>query len=42
MKEIGWLGQLGKFVMKVKRPLRNFRSQGVQDKDVMKAKYVGG
>lgn len=42
MKEIGWMGQLGKFVMKVKRPLRNLRSQGVQDKDVMKAKYVGG
>lgn len=36
------MGQLGKFVIKVIGSLRKIENQVVQDKDKIKAKYVGG
>lgn len=36
-----WVEQLGQFIRKI-GPFRNIKSQVVQDKDVMKAKFVGG
>ena len=42
MEEIGWVEQLEKFVIKIAGEFRKIKSQVVLDKDVMKAKFVGG
>lgn len=42
LKEIGSVRQLGKFETKIMGPLSKIKSQEVQEKDTMKAKYVCG